>query len=123
MYRHSEFSHNGHSMDGYDLNGVFSNAALEGNKTEAGSNPPAKTMGTASLFAESATLMENDLEAISALHSLSNHSPAQSRLPNDSDRQENAGRKGVERKSLFAKVVGSVKDKEKSGRKKRKPNR
>lgn len=119
MYRHSEFSHNGHSMDGYDLNGVFSNAASESNaETETATDLHEKTFGAASLFADGAPLMKNDLEAVSALNLLK--SPSKSFIPEGSNRQ---AKSGVERKSLFSKVVGSVKDKEKSGRKKRKINR
>lgn len=116
MYRDAEYSRNGHSMDGYDLNGVFSNAASEGCKAEAAATDTLKTPETASSFSIGATLMENDLEAIAALNSLSQHAEPGPGISNDGLNLE----QGVERKSLFAQVVGRVKEKEKTVRKKRK---
>lgn len=121
VYHHAEFSHIGHSLTGYDLNGVFSNAASEGNKDEAETFSPAKSPEPSLLFAEGELLLDTDLEAVSALHLLK--SPSKSHVREGVAFKVKSGRKSAERKSLFAKVVGSVKDKEKSGRKRKKFNR
>ena len=66
------------------------------------------------LFGEDATLMENDLETMSALNSLSNSPALQllKRPASSQDRPKDGFEGGGERKSLFAAVIGGVKAKE-----------
>lgn len=111
----------GNSMVGYNLSGVFemsdhSQQASEGIGTPRPS--PAKTPNRP-LFGEDATLMENDLEAISALNSLSNSpaAPLLKRPASSQDALEDGIETGGGRQSLFATVVGGMKEKE--SRKKR----
>lgn len=109
----SGYSRDGHSVDFHD---AFSSAAgnFEGHQADSPDNSPDKASRRTSLFGDGATLMENDLEAISALNSLS-HSPAKF-LATRSKTEAGADRDGgAQRKSLFAKVVGgSDKDKDAS---------
>jgi Myb-like DNA-binding domain len=108
LYPHSEFSHNMHSLYGYDLNRVFSNAA------HIGTDTPTNVLHTpenSQLLGEATHLMDTDLEAVSALNLLK--SP--SKLPNEYKRNEPSVQDNTEKKSLFAKVVGNLNDKEKPG--------
>lgn len=111
LYPHSEFSHNIHSMNGYDLNRVFSNAAHVG--TEIATNA-LTTPENSRLLGDDTHLLDTDLEAVSALNLLK--SP--SKLSDEYKRNEpSVTQASVEKKSLFAKVVGNLNDKEKLGAK------
>jgi hypothetical protein len=110
-------SSSGNSMVGYNLSGVFDMSDHSQQVSEGGDRTPraspAKTPNRP-LFGDDATLMENDLEAISALNSLSN-SPALPLLKRPAisqDRPEDGIEGGGERQSLFATVIGGVKEKE-----------
>lgn len=109
-------SHAGNTMDGFDLRAAFS-STVEGT-TDEGDNHAAQRSETPpdkSLFGEGATLMENDLEAISALNSLSRSggSATQTLVPDEKSRASRAPnkRKANPGQSLFAKVVGGAKEK------------
>lgn len=105
FYPPSEFSHNSHSLNGYDLNRVFSNAA------HVGADTPTNTLNTpenSQLLGEGTHLLDTDLEAVSALNLLK--SP--SKLPNEYKRTEPSVQVSAEKKSLFAKVVGNLTEKE-----------
>jgi hypothetical protein len=122
------FSQAAHSMDGTDLNRVFESTS------EAVRRDLDKKIGTGAgmslskpIFGDGTTLMENDLEAISALNQLS-HSPAKLFVKGGSEsdskrtsrkcRSESKGAK----KSLFDVVVGNDTKKKKgkgSARKKK----
>jgi hypothetical protein len=115
-----------HSMDGQDLKNMFEGATNSrhsvGLKLEEPETPsPAKSSpesrsynsNATPLFGEGATLMENDLEAISALNSLSSPPAVIGGATGISPRDTSAGRSGSsstlarkEGKSLFAKVIG-----------------
>eukprot|EP00980_Cylindrotheca_fusiformis_P017629 scaffold5529_cov117-Cylindrotheca_fusiformis.AAC.6 len=79
---------------------------FEGRKSQHDPNPPPLTPSRNSMFSEQ--LMANDLEAISALNSLSNSPFKPKKAP---DRGESKARKNA-KKSLFATVVGGVKGKD-----------
>jgi Myb-like DNA-binding domain len=117
-YQHSQFAHSGSMMDVYDLNGVFSNAASEG-KTEIPHESNSATSTSQNAFHDGALLLENDMEAVSALNLLK--SPSKSAAP-DSVARRTSPRKSTQKKSLFARVVGDAAEKEVS-RKRRKINR
>jgi Myb-like DNA-binding domain len=110
LYPNSEFSHNSHSLNGYDLNGVFSNAAHI--ETDTLTNT-LRTPDNSQLLGEATHLMDTDLEAVSALNLLK--SP--SKLPSEYKRNEPSVEASAEKKSLFAKVVGNLNDKERLGAK------
>jgi hypothetical protein len=118
-YQHSQFAHSGSMMDVYDLNGVFSNAASE-EKTEISHEPSSATNTSQKAFHDGALLLENDMEAVSALNLLK--SPSKSAAP-DSVGRRTSPRKSAQKKSLFARVVGDAAEKEVSRRKRRKVNR
>jgi hypothetical protein len=118
-YQHSQFAHSGSMMDVYDLNGVFSNAASE-SKTEIPHEPNSATNTSQKAFHDGALLLENDMEAVSALNLLK--SPSKSAAP-DSIGRRTSPRKSTQKKSLFARVVGDAAEKEVSRRKRRKVNR
>jgi hypothetical protein len=79
---------------------------FEGRKSQHDPNPPPLTPSKNSMFSDQ--LMANDLEAISALNSLSNSPFKPKKTP---DRGENKS-KTEGKKSLFATVVGGVKEKD-----------
>jgi hypothetical protein len=120
----------GHSMDGQDLKNMFEGATNSrhsvGLKLDEPETPsPAKSSpesrsynsNATPLFGEGATLMENDLEAISALNSMSSPPAVIGGAKSISPRDSSAGTSGSastlaskctskEGKSLFAKVIG-----------------
>jgi hypothetical protein len=116
----SQNSSDGNSMLGYNLTGLFESQTPEAFKSTSSRPSPAKTPTCRPLFGEDATLMENDLEAISALSQMS-HSPALKRPASSQDGPQHADETATgadgNTKSLFAKVVGGVAEKE--SRKKR----
>lgn len=115
VFRHSEFSQNGHSMDGYDLNGMFSSVAIEGHcESSAGMNFQLTDSRPIPEFDSTSLLLEHDMEAVSALNLL--RSPTNSVLP--SEGTINAVSTKKPKKSLFAAVVGNVEDRIEKGRKK-----
>jgi hypothetical protein len=79
---------------------------FEGRKSQHDPNPPPLTPSKTSMFSDQ--LMANDLEAISALNSLSNSPFKPKTAPDRGDIKS----KTKARKSLFATVVGGVKEKE-----------
>ena len=122
----SHFSHNGgHILDGCDLNGLFDHSQTSRTSADGAIQAPcdlerpqtpspskASSYSSTPLFGEGRTLMENDLEAISALNSLSS-SPAV--LGRSSSTESATRSKGgsaatspAKEKSLFARVVGKV---------------
>jgi hypothetical protein len=111
-------SNGGNSMVGYNLSGVFDMSDHSQQASEGGDRTPRASptkTPTRPLFGDDATLMENDLEAISALNSLSNSPalPLLKRPASSLDRPEDGiGGGGESRQSLFATVIGGVKEKE-----------
>jgi hypothetical protein len=111
-------SSSGNSMVGYNLSGVFDMSDHSQQASEGGDRTPRASptkTPTRPLFGDDATLMENDLEAISALNSLSNSPalPLMKRPASSQDRPEDGiGGGGQSRQSLFATVIGGVKEKE-----------
>ena len=106
------FMTDGNSHDGLEyLSFELSERSQQELQCKDDPNPPPLTPSKNSfLFGDHATLMENDLEAITALNSLSN-SPARSLLKRPGEKSK------VEQKSLFATVVGGVKEKDTSRKK------
>jgi hypothetical protein len=111
-------SSSGNSMVGYNLSGMFDMSDHSQHASEGGDRTPRASptkTPTRPLFGDDATLMENDLEAISALNSLSNSPalPLMKRPASTQDRPgDGIGGGGESRQSLFATVIGGVKEKE-----------
>jgi hypothetical protein len=117
-------SNGANSMVGYNLSGMFDLSDHSQQASDGGDGTPRpspRKTPNRPLFGDNATLMENDLEAISALNSLSN-SPSHPLLKRPASSQDNRPENEIEgggesRQSLFATVIGGVKEKE--SRKKR----
>jgi hypothetical protein len=115
------FMNDGHSGDGFEFCNFEiseeSRQELDVNGkagSQADPTPPPLTPSKNSLMFGDQTLMGGDFDAISALQSLSN-SPARGLLTRKPP-EEPASRKS-ENKSLFAKVVGGIKEKDPSKKK------
>ena len=123
----------GNSLDGQDLKKMFEAASSRqsgiGREEDPATSSPTKAsqssalISSRSLFGEGATLMENDLEAISALNSLS-HSPAKpsleaNKVSDDTSESSRKTKKATEGRSLFSKVTGNSARRAKTKTKKR----
>lgn len=121
---------NENTLDGFDLQAAMlaedtndtSQSALQ--ERERPQSSPGSPRQHKPLFGDEATLMENDLEAISALNSLSRSrgSPATdaASVPDDKPRKMASKKTANSGQSLFAKVVGEANEKNKSRSSKRK---
>jgi hypothetical protein len=117
---------NENTLDGFDLQAAM--LAADTNDTLQGEHHEKKNQqsspGSPPLFGDEATLMENDLEAISALNSLSRSrgSPAtDAALVYDEKSRATASKKTANSgRSLFSKVVGEANEKKTSRSSKRK---